>query len=240
MTTDSDIGFMTAAIERAKLSRQEAGPPKPKVGAVLVNDGKELGTAHRGDLEPGDHAEFGLLDKKLAHDNVAGGTLYTTLEPCTGSVRDPKKVPCAERIASRRLARVVIGMLDPDQRICGKGIRFLRTHGIDVDLFPSTLMAQVEDQNREFIRDRERAAQLTVDAAKSKLINPRFEEDLARVGDSFKIDAIATTATVFIISGDTIVAELLDRYTCGQLREEIDSRGKGHPFKRAIIVSAET
>src|SRR5580700_8003167 len=105
---------MTAAIERAKLSRQEAGPPKPKVGAVLVNDGKELGRAHRGELALGDHAEFGLLEKKLAHDEVAGGTLYTTLEPCT--VRNPKKIPCAERIASRRLARVVIGMLDPDQR----------------------------------------------------------------------------------------------------------------------------
>jgi pyrimidine deaminase RibD-like protein len=238
LTTDSDIAFMTAAIERAKLSRHEDGPPRPKVGAVLVNEGKELGSAHRGELALGDHAEFGLLDKKLTHDKVAGGTLYTTLEPCT--VRNPEKIPCAERIASRRLRRVVIGMLDPNQLICGKGVRLLRSRGIDVDLFPSSLMAQVEDQNRDFIRHQESIGQFNVEIAKSKLINPRFEDDLARLDGSFKVEAIASSDTVFIIPGHTIFAEVLDRYTCGQLREAIDIHGQGHPFKRAIIVSAET
>lgn len=228
---------MTAAIERAKLSRHEAGPPRPKVGALLVNGGKELGSAHRGELALGDHAEFDLLEGKLAHDKVAGGTLYTTLEPCT--VRNPPKICCAERIASRRLARVVIGMLDPNQRICGKGIRLLRSRGIDVDLFPSNLMAQVEDQNRDFIRHQESIGQSNVEIAKSKLINPRFEDDLARLDGSFRVDAVATTDTVFVIAADTIVSELLDRCACGLLREEIDSNGRGHPFKRAIIVSAK-
>ncbi len=239
MVTDSDIPFMIAAIERAKLSRQEAGPPRPKVGAVLVANGKELGKAHRGDLELGEHAEFGLLERKLAHDEVAGGTLYTTLEPCT--VRNAPKVCCAARIVSRKLTRVVIGMLDPNQLICGRGIRYLRSHRIDVDLFPLDFMAQVEDQNRDFIRDQESAGQLVVDTAKLKLmfaINPRFHDDLMRLDRSFKIETIAGPETVFIVAGETIVSEVLDRYTCGLLREEIDSRSQGHPFKRALIVSA--
>ena len=48
-----------------------------------------------------------------------------------------------------------IGMLDPDNRISGRGQRALRKAGIRTDLFPSDLMAEVEDLNRDFVRDRE-------------------------------------------------------------------------------------
>lgn len=173
MITDDDIQYIKGAIERAKLSQQEGGPPRPLVGAVLVKDGKELGRSHRGELEPGQHAEFGLLERRLRHDDVTGGILYTTLEPCT--TRKPPKEPCSERIVSRRLSRVVIGILDPNQLICGRGIRYLREHGVDVDLFPSEFMATVEDQNRDFTRDQKRAASLPIEAGQKPLINPRFE-----------------------------------------------------------------
>jgi len=59
--TDEDIGYIRKAIERAKLSQQESGRPKPRVGAVFVKEGKELGAAHRSELELGQHAEFVLL-----------------------------------------------------------------------------------------------------------------------------------------------------------------------------------
>jgi pyrimidine deaminase RibD-like protein len=241
LITDTDFEHIRLAIDTARFSSQEDDRPRPKVGAVLVKDGEKLGAAFRGESGPGDHAEFGLLEVKLKHTDVAGGTLYTTLEPCT--VRNPPKIPCVERISSRRLARVVIGMLDANQLICGKGIRHLRKCGIEIDLFPSKFVNSVEDQNREFIRDRELVEKVALSDATSKagpLINPQFAEDLVRLDKSFKLESIFDSNTIFIIAGDSIVSEVLDRHTCGLLREAIDIRGTGHPFRRALIVSAKT
>jgi len=64
------------------------------------------------------------------------------------------KVPCAIRLAERKVGRV-IGMLDPDDRISGRGQRALRKAGIATDLFPHDLMGEVEELNRDFVRDRE-------------------------------------------------------------------------------------
>jgi len=162
MIDDHDNPFIEEAIRLAAKSEAEpqSSCPKPKVGAVLVKDGQRLGGAFRGDTGEGEHAEYGLLEKRLRDDNVnvPGGTLYTTLEPCTS--RGEEKTPCAHRIVERRLARVVIGMLDPNQEICGRGVQTLRDAGIEVDLFPSKQMSRVEDQNREFIKDQKRKSEI--------------------------------------------------------------------------------
>jgi pyrimidine deaminase RibD-like protein len=79
----------------------------------------------------------------------SGVTLYTTLEPCTS--RQHPKVPCATRVIQRRIARVVIGMTDPDSRVQGKGVHMLRTAGIDVDFYPNNLQKTVQELNRDFI-----------------------------------------------------------------------------------------
>lgn len=242
MVTSADFEHIGTAVEQAKLSVQEDERPKPRVGAVAVKNGKVLGTAFRGEVQPGQHAEYVLLEVKLKYADVSGGTLYTTLEPCT--VRGAGKIPCAERIADRRLARVVIGILDPNQLICGKGVRYLRDRGIEIDLFPTEFVQSVEDQNREFVRDRERVEKIVLhDAALNQtaiLINPRFDGDLRKLDRTFELESIANTDTVFIIAGETIVSELLDRVTCGLLRDAIDAEGLPDPFKRALIVSAKT
>lgn len=151
-----DWKFAHMAVEEARKSIAESeDPPNPKVGAVVVKDGKVLATGHRGEF-PGCHAEFIALEKKLGHEPLSDATVYTTLEPCTS--RKSPKIPCAERLVARKVARVVIGMLDPDERIRGRGQMTLRKAKIVTDFFPAELMSQVEELNRDFIRDRESRA----------------------------------------------------------------------------------
>ena len=145
-----DYKFSKLALDEARKSVAEDGDrPHPMVGAVVVKNGEVLGVAHRGEA-PGNHAEFTAHEKKLADSAVAGATVYTTLEPCT--TRNHPKVPCADRLVERRVARVVIGMLDPDERITGRGVQRLRDGDIRIDFFPHDLMKEVEELNRDFTR----------------------------------------------------------------------------------------
>jgi pyrimidine deaminase RibD-like protein len=145
-----DNRFARLAIDEARKSVAENdGRPHPMVGAVVVKNGQLLATAHRGEVE-GNHAEYMALEKRLADSAVAGATVYTTLEPCT--TRNHPKIPCADRLIERKVGRVVIGMLDPDPRITGRGLRRLRDANIITDLFSHDLMAEVEELNREFMR----------------------------------------------------------------------------------------
>lgn len=150
--TDPDLHrrFMEMAIAEARKSKREDGRVHPWVGAVVVKKGVVLAKAYRGELSSGDHAEFTALEKKLPDEAIAGATIYTTLEPCT--TRKHPKVPCARRLSERKVSRVVIGMLDPNPNICGKGLRELRNANIGVDLFDDDLKAQIEEMNRDFIR----------------------------------------------------------------------------------------
>ena len=154
--SDLDREFMERAVEEARKSIAEDDRAHPKVGVVVVKDGKELAVAYRGELAKGDHAEFTALEKKLKDVEIAGATVYATLEPCT--TRNHPKLPCAVRLAERKVNRVVIGMLDLNPDISGKGVQRLREANIAVALFHPDLMAKIEEMNREFIRHHKNAA----------------------------------------------------------------------------------
>jgi pyrimidine deaminase RibD-like protein len=146
---DDDRRFALMAIEEALKSVPEDEKPHPKVGAVVVKNGQVLSRAHRGEILKS-HAEYIALDEKLSDDLIAGATVYTTLEPCT--TRNHPKIPCAQRLIDRKVARVVVGMLDPNPNIRGLGDQRLSEAGIEIQLFPRDLRAQVEEMNREFTR----------------------------------------------------------------------------------------
>jgi len=166
--TVTDRELMERAISMARQSHSDARKVSPKVGAVIARNGKILGQAFRGELAPGEHAEFTLLEKKLADETLAGATLFTTLEPCTA--RNVPKLACVERIIERRIARVVVGTLDPNPAICGRGELRLRGAGIEVGRFDADLMAQIEELNREF--NRLHAGSPKVRRTRAQLVDP--------------------------------------------------------------------
>lgn len=104
--------------------------PNPLVGAVIVRDGEVIGEGFHVELG-GLHAErAALADAARRAEDVAGATMYVTLEPCAHQGRQP---PCSDAIAEADLARVVIASADPTAKAAGKGPEQLRAAGIEVD-----------------------------------------------------------------------------------------------------------
>jgi diaminohydroxyphosphoribosylaminopyrimidine deaminase/5-amino-6-(5-phosphoribosylamino)uracil reductase len=102
--------------------------PNPLVGAVVVNRGKVVGTGY--------HHRFGMahaetLALRDAGRRAHGGELYVNLEPCAHHGHTP---PCASGIVEAGIKRVHVAIVDPDRRVHGRGIRFLRSHGVKVDI----------------------------------------------------------------------------------------------------------
>lgn len=167
---------MIRAIKLARKCKSEAGKVSPKVGAIVSRAGRVIGEAFRGELSPGEHAEFTLLEKKLRDQTLAGATLFTTLEPCT--CRNRPKIACAERIVERRIGKVFIGILDPNELICGRGEQRLRDAGIQIARFDPDLMPIIEELNRDFARQhrlgsrRHRTAAQTTDPVELGQVGP--------------------------------------------------------------------
>ncbi|MGH2569510.1 MAG: hypothetical protein ACRDGA_14320 [Bacteroidota bacterium] len=145
----ADDELMRLALQQAaqcKPAREE----EPRVGAVLARNGQLVDQVYREETGPGDHAEFALLNKKIrSSDLVVGATLYTTLEPCT--TRSHDKLPCAEWIVKKKVRRVVIGMLDPNPNICGRGYWHLLDGGVDVDFCSHEVTKDIVAANAKFI-----------------------------------------------------------------------------------------
>jgi len=123
-----DARWLAAAAALAERARP-LSCPNPGVGAIIVQGGVVVG---RGWTQPGGRPHAEAIALAQAGEAARGGTLYVTLEPCAHqSQRGPA---CADLVAASGLAKVVVGMADPDPRTAGQGASRLRESGIQVEV----------------------------------------------------------------------------------------------------------
>jgi len=114
--------------EAIRLARRGIGEthPNPRVGAVLLSNGRVAARGWHARVGE-EHAEVRALQEGGAL--ARGGTLVVTLEPCAHHGRTP---PCVDAILASGIRRIVVGMVDPNPIVNGRGIEALRVAGLDV------------------------------------------------------------------------------------------------------------
>ena len=122
---EQDIIYMKRALELAAKGRGYTNP-NPMVGAVIVKNGKIIGEGYHERCGEG-HAEVNAF--RNATEDTDGADIYVTLEPCSHYGKTP---PCADLIVSKKIKRAIIGALDPNPLVSGRGIEKLKAAGIEV------------------------------------------------------------------------------------------------------------
>ncbi|MGB7160395.1 MAG: bifunctional diaminohydroxyphosphoribosylaminopyrimidine deaminase/5-amino-6-(5-phosphoribosylamino)uracil reductase RibD [Tepidisphaeraceae bacterium] len=126
LAPELDEQMMRRAI-RLAMNGRGGVEPNPMVGCVIVKDSRAIGEGFHAQYG-GPHAEPTAL--AACTESPAGATAYVTLEPCCHT--NKKTPPCAPRLIEAKIARVVVGCLDPNPDVNGKGISMLRNAGIEV------------------------------------------------------------------------------------------------------------
>jgi len=140
---EADIKYMRLAIDEAKKGLGRTSP-NPAVGAVIVKNDRVIGKGYH-EKAGLPHAEINALGN--AAEDVAGSTIYVTLEPCNHTGKTP---PCTHAIVRAGIKRVVVGMVDPNPLVSGAGIRFLEGKGLDVS--SGILADECEALNYPFVK----------------------------------------------------------------------------------------
>lgn len=136
--------YMEKAINLAKRGRGLVSP-NPLVGALLIKDGKVIGEGFH-ERAGTDHAEVVAI--KSATVDVSGSTLYCNLEPCCHT--DKRTPPCVDLLIEKNIKKVVLANLDPNPKVCGKGIKLLREAGVEVEV--GILESEGKKLNRSFFK----------------------------------------------------------------------------------------
>ena len=138
--------FMRRALQLAANARGFTSP-NPMVGCVIVARGCVIGEGYHRRCG-GPHAEVWAVRSvpNSLRDLLPEATVYVTLEPCS---HDGKTPPCADMLVAERVGAVVVGSLDPNPSVSGRGINRLRDAGIPVTV--GVLESECRELNRHFL-----------------------------------------------------------------------------------------
>ncbi|MGL1957085.1 MAG: bifunctional diaminohydroxyphosphoribosylaminopyrimidine deaminase/5-amino-6-(5-phosphoribosylamino)uracil reductase RibD [Colwellia sp.] len=148
-----DHHYMARAISLAKKGHFTTSP-NPRVGCVLVSyaegEGKIIGEGFHQKVGCA-HAEVNalLMANKENSALIKGATAYVTLEPCSHFGRTP---PCAQALIDAGIKRVIAAMVDPDERVSGRGLALLEQAGINTQ--SGLLENEARTLNVGFIKNR--------------------------------------------------------------------------------------
>lgn len=135
---------MSRAIEIAQNGLGTTAP-NPMVGAVIVHDGQLIGEGFTSTYG-GPHAEVNAIGSVSDKALLKQATLYVTLEPCSHFGKTP---PCADLIIKHKIPSVVVGLLDPHEKVAGQGIEKLRNAGVEV--ITGVLEAECREHHKRFL-----------------------------------------------------------------------------------------
>lgn len=139
-----DEKYMRRAIEVAKNGLGTTAP-NPMVGAVIVYDNKIIGEGFTSSFG-GAHAEVNAINAVEQPNLLPESTLYVTLEPCSHFGKTP---PCANLIVEKKIPRIVIGLMDPHEKVAGKGIELLKKSGCNVSI--GILATECRQHHKRFL-----------------------------------------------------------------------------------------
>jgi len=118
--------------------------PNPLVGSVIVFEGKIIGEGwHQKAGEP--HAEVNAIKSVKNKELLSKSTIYVSLEPCSHFGKTP---PCADLIIEKKIPNIVIGCLDSNEKISGRGIKKLLEAGRNVTI--GVLEDECKELNKRF------------------------------------------------------------------------------------------
>ena len=127
MTDGDNIKFMRRCLELAGKA-EGMTYPNPMVGSVIVHNGVIIGEGFH--LKAGEpHAEVNAINSVKDKALLRNAVLYVNLEPCSHYGKTP---PCAEYIASAGIKTIVIGSIDTNSKVSGKGIAYLEKNSCNV------------------------------------------------------------------------------------------------------------
>jgi diaminohydroxyphosphoribosylaminopyrimidine deaminase / 5-amino-6-(5-phosphoribosylamino)uracil reductase len=212
----SDADHMARALLLAERGRGRTSP-NPMVGALVVDDEGVVVGRGRHEVAGGPHAEIHALAD--AGTRAGGATLYCTLEPCSHTGRTG---PCAPRVVAAGIRRAVVAVGDPNPLVSGRGIGYLREHGVDVTV--GVLGEQAERLNAPFFtRMRRRRPFVTMKVAlsldgcvaaapgmRTQLTGPSAARAIHR--ERAEIDALAVGSGTVLADDPLLTARGIYRY----------------------------